>query len=179
MREMHSPNNRTSTCCTFETPLGWIAIFVEDDVVCRLTMGHSSSSDALKAIFPAGGSSAPCVEPEGPLVERLRACADGRAEDFSDVLVDTSYLTPLGQAVFDRCRQIPHGHTRTYGELAADVGRPGAARAVGQFMASNRTPILVPCHRVVGAGGRLGGFTAPGGVDLKKRLLEIEAASAE
>ncbi|HLA86043.1 MAG TPA: MGMT family protein, partial [Thermoguttaceae bacterium] len=89
--------------------------------------------------------------------------------------IDTSHLSPLGQAVSKACRRIPYGRTRTYGQLAAEVGHPQAARAIGRFMASNRVPILVPCHRVVAADGRLGGFSAPGGVAFKRRLLEMES----
>ena len=72
------------------------------------------------------------------------------------------------------CRKIPYGKTLSYGQLAAKAGRPGAARAVGNHMAGNRTPIIVPCHRVLPSGGGLGGFSAAGGVALKRRLLEME-----
>ena len=71
---------------------------------------------------------------------------------------------------------MPRGETVSYAELAGRAGSPNAARAVGGVMAGNRVPLLVPCHRVVGAGGRLGGFSAPTGVELKKRLLALEAA---
>ena len=72
------------------------------------------------------------------------------------------------------CRKIGRGRTRTYGELAAAAGSPGASRAVGSVMAKNRFPIIVPCHRVVGAGGSLGGFSAPTGLNLKERMLALE-----
>jgi methylated-DNA-[protein]-cysteine S-methyltransferase len=78
--------------------------------------------------------------------------------------------------VYELTRQILPGETRTYGEIAADLGEPGAARAVGQALGRNPFPILVPCHRVLAAGGKAGGFSAPGGVATKWRLLDIEGA---
>ncbi|GIS60136.1 MAG: hypothetical protein CM1200mP2_23610 [Planctomycetaceae bacterium] len=72
-------------------------------------------------------------------------------------------------------RQVGYGQTTSYGEVARKIGRPGAARAVGTAMANNTVPILIPCHRVIAASGRLGGFSAPRGTRLKQRLLDLEA----
>jgi methylated-DNA-[protein]-cysteine S-methyltransferase len=79
--------------------------------------------------------------------------------------------------VLEEARRIPAGETVTYGELAARAGSPGAAREVGQAMARNRFPIIVPCHRVLAANGGFGGFSAPGGLESKARLLTIERAA--
>ena len=84
-------------------------------------------------------------------------------------------MTPFQKQVIRTCREIPYGETLTYGELAVKAGSPGGARAVGTTMRTNRFPIIVPCHRVVGANG-LGGFSASQGVQTKRRLLEIENA---
>lgn len=80
------------------------------------------------------------------------------------------------QKVWKACAAIPRGRTRTYGWVARAVGRPGAARAVGQALKANPFAPVVPCHRVVAAGGRLGGYSAPGGLKAKRRLLEREGA---
>ncbi|MBN2218521.1 MAG: MGMT family protein [Pirellulales bacterium] len=160
--------------CIFETGLGWMSLVTRGNVVCQLTMGHRTATAASRALRPEGAIAAQSGRPEGELVERLRSYADGRPEDFLDVAVDTSFQTPFGRAVLEQCRRIPYGETRTYGQLAAMVGRPQAARAVGGVMAANRTPLLIPCHRVVAADGRLGGFSAPGGVAFKRRLLDLE-----
>ena len=85
--------------------------------------------------------------------------------------------TPFRDKVLAATRQLGYGATTTYGELARRVGHPGAARAVGTVMSTNRFPILIPCHRVLAAGGQLGGYTAPAGPDLKQRLLEMEQSS--
>ena len=84
------------------------------------------------------------------LVERLMRYAAGEPVDFSDVRVDERHLTRFGRRIVQACRRIPAGQTRSYGQLAAACGSPGAARAVGQVMAKNRYPLVVPCHRVIG-----------------------------
>jgi methylated-DNA-[protein]-cysteine S-methyltransferase len=109
------------------------------------------------------------------VLERLVQFAAGEAVDFSDIPVDGEHLSPFQRRVVRACRAIGRGQTRTYGELAAAAGSPGAARAVGRVMATNRTPLVVPCHRVVGASGSLGGFSAPQGVAMKRRLLMMES----
>jgi len=118
---------------------------------------------------------------EGPrwlaeAVEALGRHLQGGGEDLSGVPVDLSGLSDFTRAVLAEVRRIPPGQTRSYGEVAAALGRPRAARAVGQALARNPVPLLVPCHRVVSRQGRLGGFTAPGGAGLKRRLLELERA---
>ena len=114
--------------------------------------------------------------PDGP------ALAGAWAEAFAaylaqqpfppDLPVDLTGLPPFAARVLAACREIPCGHTMTYGALAAAVGAPGAARAVGQVMARNPVPLVIPCHRVLGAGGRLTGFS--GGLAWKRALLAHE-----
>lgn len=107
----------------------------------------------------------------------MRHLRSGR-EDLSRVPVDLSGLPPFRRAVLTEVRHIPPGATRSYGEVAGALGRPGAARAVGQALARNPVPLLVPCHRVVSRTGRLTGFSAPGGLALKRRLLDLEGPLA-
>ena len=89
-------------------------------------------------------------------------------------VVELDHLAPFARRVVELCRRIPYGQTLTYGELAAQAGSPRAARAVGNVMRTNRCPLVVPCHRVVPSGSGLGGYSAPGGVRAKLRLLELE-----
>ena len=86
-------------------------------------------------------------------------------------------LPPFQRAVLQATAAIPYGETRTYGQIAAAIGKPGAARAVGRALASNPMPIVIPCHRVVSADGRLHGYSGPGGLETKARLLALESAS--
>lgn len=95
-------------------------------------------------------------------------------ENFRDVLLNLEGIAPFYKKVYQMCRKIAPGKLKTYGELAALCGKPGAARAVGQAMAKNPLPIIVPCHRVVACNGGLGGFSAQGGIKTKRRLLELE-----
>lgn len=108
------------------------------------------------------------------LRNQLAAYFEGQAVEF-DTPVDLSGLTDFQRQVLKACARIGHGRVVTYGQLARRVGRPKAARAVGQAMAANPVPIVIPCHRVVGANGTLTGFSAEQGVRLKRWLLDLES----
>ncbi|MFN8188279.1 MAG: methylated-DNA--[protein]-cysteine S-methyltransferase [Gaiellales bacterium] len=110
--------------------------------------------------------------PAPPLVERLVAYFAGEPVDFDDVELDLEELTPLGRDLAAALRSVPRGEVVTYGELAALAGRPRAPRAAGSFCAQNRLAVIVPCHRVVSAGG-LGSYGELG-LEYKRRLLELE-----
>jgi methylated-DNA-[protein]-cysteine S-methyltransferase len=111
------------------------------------------------------------------LTARLQSYAAGNEEKFDDVPLDLSHLSAFQSRVVRACRRISRGRVRTYGELATIAGAEGAARAVGNCMAKNRFPIIVPCHRVVGSAGSLGGFSARDGINMKRRMLEMEGAT--
>lgn len=110
------------------------------------------------------------------LVRALRRYCAGRPVDF-DVPIDLDGATPFCAAVWRACRAVRYGETISYGGLAGRIGRPRAARAVGGAMRRNPCPIVVPCHRVLAGDGRPGGYSGPGGVALKQRLLALEAAA--
>ena len=114
------------------------------------------------------------VAQEHPLADLICRYFDGERVDFGDVDLDLSWGTDFQVAVAEALRAIPYGETVTYGELAALAGHPNAQRAAGTFCAGNRFPLVVPCHRVVAAGG-LGGYGSLGG-EYKRRLLELEHA---
>jgi methylated-DNA-[protein]-cysteine S-methyltransferase len=105
------------------------------------------------------------------------AAPDRIGADLEAIALDLEDIPAFDRAVYAVARTILPGKTLTYGEIAARIGEPDAAREVGQALGRNRIPIIVPCHRVVAAGGRTGGFSARGGVDTKLRLLEIERAT--
>jgi methylated-DNA-[protein]-cysteine S-methyltransferase len=110
------------------------------------------------------------------VIDAIVALTEGADTDLTQVPLDTAGISPYNLRLYEAIRAIPPGATRTYGEIAADLGEPGAARAVGRAMGHNPWPIIVPCHRVVAAGGKTGGFSAYGGVSTKLRLLAIEQA---
>jgi methylated-DNA-[protein]-cysteine S-methyltransferase len=110
-------------------------------------------------------------------IEGIRALLGGAAVDLSDVPLNMDAVEPFERRVYDVARTIPVGQTLTYGQIATRLGDRLLARDVGQALGRNPFPIVVPCHRVLAANGKLGGFSAPGGVATKQRLLEIEQAN--
>jgi methylated-DNA-[protein]-cysteine S-methyltransferase len=168
---------------TFPSALGWMAMLGAGDVLWALTFGQPSPLAALRDLWQQdSGREQPRASGDADwnpkLVRRLQAYADGAIDDFRDVAIDTSGLSPFERRVVEHCRQIPFGETLTYGELAALAGSPRAARAVGNVMRTNRTPLVVPCHRVVASGGKIGQYSACGGQRTKLRLLESEATAS-
>lgn len=109
-------------------------------------------------------------------VDGVVAALEGRPADLSAIPLDMRGVPAFHQRVYDVARSIPPGRTLTYGEIAARVGMPGSARAVGQALGRNPFAVIVPCHRVLAAGGKAGGFSASGGVATKLRMLAIEGA---
>lgn len=146
----------------FDTPLGQMALAEE--------------SGALTRLFLPGEGIPRLVSRETPLLSKGRdeilAYLRGERRSF-DLPLDPMG-TPFQQAVWAELRRIPYGETRSYGQVAAGIGKPKAVRAVGQANHRNPLPIFIPCHRVIGASGKLTGYG--GGLDLKEKLLELEGA---
>jgi methylated-DNA-[protein]-cysteine S-methyltransferase len=111
------------------------------------------------------------------VIGRITALLRGEPIDLSAVPLDLDRVSPFERQVYEIAREIQPGSTMTYGEIAKRLGDPLLARDVGQAMGHNPFPIIVPCHRVLAAGGKPGGFSAPGGVDTKLRMLQIEGAA--
>lgn len=162
----------------FPTGLGWMALAWSESCLLRLTFGHPSAAAAIAYLEEDGGwastQSDELPDWVADLVARLQSYAAGRDESFDDVPLDFSHLTDFQRRIVRACRRIRPGRVKSYGELAAAAGSVGAARAVGNVMAKNRYPIIVPCHRVVGSAGNLGGFSAPDGLSTKRRMLALE-----
>lgn len=109
-------------------------------------------------------------------IDGIIALLRGESADLSGIEVDLEDAPDFNRRVYAVARGIPPGATLTYGQVSAEMGDPRAAQAVGRALGQNPVPIIVPCHRVLAAGGRSGGFSAPGGVDTKLRILTIERA---
>ncbi len=159
---------------TFPSDLGWIALVADRGGLLQLVFAQPSASAALAALDAALVARAREGERWRSLVERLQDFAAGRPVDFRDVPIDGRHLTPYQRRVVEKCRAIPYGQTRSYGELALLAGSPGAARAAGSTMATNRYGLVVPCHRVINADGSPGRYGTPGGTQVKRQLLELE-----
>lgn len=170
-----SSDSDTDILTVFPSRLGWMALIGCGDVLKQLTFGHSSAKRAAASLRSGAVQEVRKGRWNEVLIERLQAYAEGAYDDFLDVPVDLSRFTPFQRRVLERARRIPLGATMSYGQLAAAVGAPGAARAVGQSMAANPIPLIIPCHRVISASGSLCGFSALGGVRTKQRILQMEA----
>lgn len=158
----------------FPSGLGWMGLVAFEGILQQLVFGHPSARAALAALAPELVGDLRPGDGHARLVSRLKAYAAGTRDDFLDVPVADWATSEFRRRVYQLCREIPYGETLTYGQLALLAGSPGAGRAVGCTMAANRIPLVIPCHRVVPAGGRLGGFSAPDGVRTKRRLLALE-----
>ena len=163
------------TIDVFETSIGWFGILHSDSKILRIKFGFEHQAQATRAFSEA--EQVVAVSDHEPTNWRkiFQDYANGKRVDFSELEIDSCWMTPFQRKVITACRKIPFGNTVTYGELAESIGSPGAARAVGSTMRTNRFPVVVPCHRVVGASG-LGGYSASQGVETKRRLLSIENA---
>lgn len=161
----------TLSTVTFETALGRCAV-------------HWTDAGIGRVLLPTpAGRSGPRIEDGAPVPTFVRraiggmvAVLAGEPRDLRDIALDERGLDGLHRAVYAATREIAPGTTRSYGEIARSIGRPAAARDVGAALARNPFPIVVPCHRVVAADGALTGFSAPGGLATKRRMLELEGA---
>ncbi|MBU3077503.1 methylated-DNA--[protein]-cysteine S-methyltransferase [Sphingomonas quercus] len=164
----------------FETCAGFAAIgWGASGISCfRLpAAGRGAAEHSLLARFP----SSTAAEPPGEIAAVVDAACRyfmGERIDFSTAPVDLGAQVPFFARVYDFVRRLGWGETTTYGAVARALGEgPEAARAVGEAMARNPVPLIVPCHRVTAAGGRIGGFSAPGGATSKARMLALEGAA--
>ena len=110
-------------------------------------------------------------------IDRIVALLEGKADDLADIALDLDDVPEFNRGVYDIARQIPPGKTLTYGDIAKRLGGVELSRDVGQALGRNPCPIVVPCHRVLAAGNKPGGFSARGGVETKLKMLAIEGAA--
>ncbi|GAA1736134.1 methylated-DNA--[protein]-cysteine S-methyltransferase [Isoptericola hypogeus] len=142
--------------------------------------GASAVRAAVRRWYPGAVETEP--EPGGELagaVEAVRELLDGGTRDLVDLPLDLTAAPEFDARVYGVVREIPPGNTLTYGEVAERLGMPGAAQAVGQALGRNPYPPIVPCHRVLAAGRRVGGFSARGGPRTKLRMLAAEGVHLE
>ena len=162
---------RTTFMATFETELGRCAARWSDAGITGVLLPNT------------GGRPGPAFE-DGIVaptfvrlaIEAMAAVMAGESRDLRSIPLDERGIDDFRRAVYKATREIPAGTTRSYGEVARAIGRRDGARDVGTALARNPFPIIVPCHRVVAANGALTGFSAPGGLQTKRRMLELEGA---
>ena len=155
----------------FRTRAGWMSAAASELGLVRLTLPHPSAERALQELGELPDRAVRADDCFTDLAVQLQSYFNRGRPSFRQAL-DLSVATTFQRAIWKAARRIPYGETRSYGELAVEIGRPGAARAVGQAMSRNPVAIIIPCHRVVANSGNLGGFG--GGPELKQYLLELE-----
>lgn len=158
----------------FETKLGFAVIAWNDDgVVTRFRLPDPDRANAEKQFKGNGEAPPPGV---ANVVAQALRYFDGEKIDFATIDLDLSHVDPARRSIYDALRKVAFGETVTYGELAKRAGatQPQAAQDVGVAMARNPVPLIIPCHRVLAAGGKLGGFSAAGRTEAKERMLALE-----
>jgi methylated-DNA-[protein]-cysteine S-methyltransferase len=162
----------------FETAIGACAVVwnARGLIGVQLPEANEAATRArTRRRFPSAKESTPTPQVQAA-IEGVRALLAGERRDLKDVVIDNADVPTFNAQVYAIVRQIPPGQTLTYGEVAEKLGDKSLARAVGQAMGQNPCPIVMPCHRVLAASGKSGGFSASGGVVTKLKLLTIEGA---
>jgi len=155
----------------FTTSFGEGVVYASECGVFKVDLPDTSQAVISKELLETGFKSSCLTERAAALLHRYFT---GVAVDFMDLPVELPGISPFRCKALRTIRSIPYGAVCTYEEIAIECGSPRAARAVGGAMASNPVPIIIPCHRVIGSSGRLTGFSAPGGEELKLKLLKME-----
>lgn len=156
-----------------DSPVGPVYAAVTEEGALTLLSVGASQLGFVEEIEKSGGREVRDPKAAAPVLRQLDEYFAGRRKDF-DIPLDLERLTPFQRAVLQVTQAIPYGQVRTYGEVAAAVGKPKAARAVGRALGQNPVAVVIPCHRVIGADGSLHGYSGAGGLATKRFLLELE-----
>ena len=162
----------------FETAIGPCGVAWSGTTLRAVQLPEADAA-ATAARLASRHPEATAAEPEGAIaaaVAAIRALLDGAPLSLAEIAIDEEALGRFDRDVYRAARRVLPGDTSTYGAIATAIGRPAEARSVGQSLARNPFPIVVPCHRILAAGGRTGGFSGAGGVDTKLKMLTIERA---
>jgi methylated-DNA-[protein]-cysteine S-methyltransferase len=168
---------------SFETAHGFVALaWNADGAITALRLPSSSAAEAERAVRRRVSDAVPGEPPAAivAVIVEIRRYFEGEAIDFAALPLDLGEQSPLFAQVYAHVRALKWGESTTYGAVARAVGGgPEIARSVGQAMGANPVPLIIPCHRVLAAGNRIGGFSAPGGSDSKARMLELEGVAVD
>ena len=163
----------------FDTAIGACGVVWTPAAAITAVALPEATPEATRARLARRFPDAPEAEPPAPVeaaITRMRALLEGGKDDLADIPLDWSQVPDFDRGVLDICRAIPPGETLTYGDIARRLGDLALSRGVGQALGRNPFPIIVPCHRVLGADGKAGGFSGGSGVETKLKMLTIEQA---
>lgn len=158
----------------FQTRWGYFGLLGSEKGVSRTFLPVTTRRQVKDALLSSPET--PAFDPEvfATLQERITAYFEGTYIDFSDVKVDWGSMTEFSRTILNACRKIKYAQTTSYSQLAKLASRPKAARAVGTALSRNPVPLITPCHRIITSTGKTGGFTAPGGIKQKEKMLLLE-----
>ena len=166
--------------CLFETTIGTCGIVWTGRGICGVQLPEKDTAATRARVHrrhPTAVEAVPSAEARRA-IDGIVALLSGEKRDLTDIAIDDERQAEFNKRVYAIARRIQPGQTMTYGEIADQLGDKTLARAVGQAMGENPTPLIMPCHRILAAGGKTGGFSASGGVVTKLRLLTIEGAQS-
>ena len=169
--------NKIKAYNIFITSWGWVSFAADQDGVRLLILPEKNREDVvaetekMASLVNSVEKNEPCVE----LVKKIEDYFKGDKVDFSNTQVNLKRYSAFQKKILQTVKKIPYGETRSYKEVAEISGYPKAYRSVGTTMKHNSIPLIIPCHRVIKSDGNLGGFSAKGGINLKKRMLNLES----
>lgn len=164
----------------FDTPISYCALAWTPNGILRVQLPEADKTATRKRLtdsFPRAREAAPDTK-RRDAIDAINELLDGERRNLEFIVLDMQGIPAFHRRVYEATRHISPGTIQTYGEIARQIDAPRAARAVGQALSRNPFPLIVPCHRVVAANGKLGGFTAHGGVSTKRLLLSLEKKPA-
>ncbi|TPN77468.1 methylated-DNA--[protein]-cysteine S-methyltransferase [Mesorhizobium sp. CU2] len=166
----------TAGHAVLETVIGFMGIAWSERGLIRLCLPERSREAIERRLLRHPGVSTSTDQPQWvvELIASIKAYAAGEDVDFSDVPVDLDGIDDFRLAIYGAARKLGFGETTTYGELAKRAGHSGLARETGAALGANPVPLVIPCHRILAAGGKIGGFSAPGGSNTKEKMLAME-----
>ena len=166
----------TAGHAVLETVIGFMGIAWSEKGLIRLCLPERSREAVERRLMRHAGVSASTAQPPWvvELIASIKAYAAGEDVDFTGVPVDLAGVDDFRLAIYDAARKLAFGETTTYGELARTAGHAGLARETGAALGANPVPLVIPCHRILAAGGKIGGFSAPGGSVTKEKMLAME-----
>jgi methylated-DNA-[protein]-cysteine S-methyltransferase len=176
--DMGSTSSPSTGFALFDTPVGACALVWGARGLVGVLLPEASAAATrarAKRRYPGAQEAPPPCDVQAAIA-RIGHLLNGAPDDLQSIELDLGAMPDFHRRVYEIARRILPGSTRSYGEIANELGEPHAARAVGQALGANPFPIIIPCHRVLAAGSKAGGFSAPGGTRTKLRLLEIEGA---
>jgi methylated-DNA-[protein]-cysteine S-methyltransferase len=177
MNDLTASGGETLGTAVLETALGFMGLAWSSAGLTRLCLAERRREGVERRLLRVTGVAPGTTVPPrwvAALIASIRAYAEGEAVDFSHVPVDLAGVDDFRLAIYAAARKLRFGEAVTYGELARRAGHAGLARETGAALGANPVPLVVPCHRIHAAGGKIGGFSAPGGSVAKERMLALE-----